>query len=86
MKPWRAVKANTMKTSQKKLCSKAMAPKYYWSLLKTMLNDKKVHCISPIFHDKKFITDFSKKADLFNSFLCKAVLNYRKEQCSSLIN
>ena len=29
MKPWRAVKANTMKTSQKKLCSKAMAPKYY---------------------------------------------------------
>ena len=29
MKHWRAVKANTMKTSQKKLCSKAMAPKYY---------------------------------------------------------
>ena len=24
----------------KKLCSKAIAPKYYWSLLKTMLNDK----------------------------------------------
>ena len=48
-----------------------MAPKYYWSLLKTMLNDKKVPCIPPIFHDNKFVTDFSKTADLFNSFFAK---------------
>ena len=48
-----------------------MAPKYYWSLLKTMLNDKKVPYIPPIFHDNKFVTDFSKKADLFNSFFEK---------------
>ena len=32
-----------------------------------MLNDKKVPCISPIFHDNKFVTDFRKKNDLFNS-------------------
>ena len=62
----------------KKICSKATAPKYYWSLLKTMLNDKKVPCIPPIFHDNKFITDFSKKADLFNSFFAK--------QCSIIEN
>ena len=55
----------------KKLCSKATAPTHYWSLLKTMLNDKKVPCILPIFHDNKFITDFSKKANLFNSFFVK---------------
>ena len=55
-----------------KLCSKAIAPKYYWSLLKTMLNDKKVPCIPPIFHDNKFVTDFSKKADLFNSFFLQS--------------
>ena len=66
MKPWKAVKANTMK-----LCSKSIAPKYYWSLLKTMLNDKKVPCIPPIFHDNKFVTDFSEKGDLFNSFFAK---------------
>ena len=53
----------------KKLCSKAIAPKYYWSLLKTMLNDKKVPCIPRIF--TKFFTDFRKKADLFNSFFAK---------------
>ena len=62
----------------KKLCSKAIALKYYWSLLKTMLNDKKVLCISHIFHDNKFVTDFSKKADLFNSFIVK--------QCSIIEN
>ena len=33
----------------KKLCSKAIALKYYWSLLKTMLNDKKVLCIHLFF-------------------------------------
>ena len=53
----------------KKLCSKVIAPKCYWSLLKTMLNDKNAPCIPPIFHDNKFVTGFSKKADLFNSFL-----------------
>ena len=52
----------------KKLCSKAIAPKYYWSLLKAMLNDKKAPCIHLIFHNNKFVTDFSKKADLFNLF------------------
>ena len=62
----------------KKLCSKAIAPKYYWSLLKTMLNYKKVPCIPPIFHDNKFVTDFSKKAHLFNSFFAK--------QCSIVEN
>ena len=45
----------------KKLCSKAIAPKYCWSLLKTMLNDKKGPCIPSIFCDSKFATDFSKK-------------------------
>ena len=62
----------------KNLCSKVIAPKYYWSLLKTVLNVKKIPCIRPIFHHNKFVTDFSKKADLFNSFLAK--------QCSIIEN
>ena len=43
-----------------------------------MLNDKKVPCILPIFHDNKFITDFSKKANLFNYSFAK--------QCSIIEN
>ena len=62
----------------RKLCSKAIAPKCYWLLLKAMLNDKKVSCIPPIFHDNKSVIDFSKKAHLFNSFFAK--------QCSIIEN
>ena len=43
-----------------------------------MLNDKKAPCIPAIFHDNKFVTDFSKKAVLFNSFFPK--------QCSIIEN
>ena len=43
-----------------------------------MLNDKNVSCITPIIHDNKFVTDFNKKADLFNSFFAK--------QCSIIEN
>ena len=71
-------KSKYYETISKKICSKAIALKYYWSLLKTMLNNKKVPCIPPIIHDNKFITDFSKKADFFNSFFVK--------QCSIIEN
>ena len=43
-----------------------------------MLNSKRNPCIPPIIHDNKFVTDFSKKADLFNSFFAK--------QCSIIEN
>ena len=36
-----------------------------------MLNDKRIPCIPPIIHDNKFVTDFSKKARLFNIFFEK---------------
>ena len=42
-------KNNYYENISKKLCSKAITPKYYWSLLKTMLNDKKVLCIRLFF-------------------------------------
>ena len=51
--------------------------KTYWPILKRFLNDKKIPCILPLFHDK-FITDFKEKAELFNSFFSK--------QCSIMDN
>ena len=41
--------------------------KTYWSILKRLLNDKKIPCIPPLFHDNKFITDFKEKAEFSNS-------------------
>ena len=68
MKPWRAAKASTRKTV-KKSWFKATSLKYYWLLLKAMLNSKKIPYILPIIHDKKFVIDFNKKVDLF-FFVC----------------
>ena len=39
--------------------------KCYWSLLKTLLNGKKIPCIPLLFHDDKFIGDFQEKSDFF---------------------
>ena len=61
IEPWGGVKANTMKLSPKKLCSKDIAPKYYWWLLKTMLNDKKVPCIQTFFTITKLLQILVKK-------------------------
>ena len=52
----------------KKLCDPLTSTKCYWSLLKTILNGKKVPCISLIFHNNKYVTDFKEKSEVFNSF------------------
>ena len=60
-----------------KLVKQKSNPKIYWSVLKRFLNNKKIPCIPSLFHENKLVTDFRKKADIFNSFSVK--------QCS-LIN
>ena len=57
-----------------KLSNNATSSKAYWSILKTFLNDKKIPCIPPVFHNNKFVIDFKEKAELFNTFFA--------EQCS----
>ena len=51
-----ATKVATTKKSQK-LCSKAITPKYYYSLLKILLNE-----MPPIIHGNKFVIYFSQKS------------------------
>ena len=48
-----------------------ISPKAYWSILKTFLNNKKIRCIPPIYHNKNYITDFKEKAKVFNDFFAK---------------
>ena len=61
-----------------RLADPLTSPKTYWSILKTFLNNKKISCIPPLFHENKFITDFKEKAELFNHFFVN--------QCSLLSN
>ena len=60
-----------------KLANRATSSKTYWSILKTFLNNKKIPCIPPLFHENKFITNFKEKAELFNTFFANqcALLN-----------
>ena len=57
-----------------KLESTSINTKCYWSLLKTFLNNKKIPCIPPLYHDDKFVCDFKEKSKIFN--------NYFAQQCS----
>ena len=52
-----------------RLADPLTSPKTYWSILKTFLNNKKIPCIPPLFHENKFITELKEKAELFNQFL-----------------
>ena len=52
--------------------------KTYRSLLKIFLNDKNIPCITLLFHENKFITNFQEKAKLFNYFFAN--------QCTLLDN
>ena len=45
--------------------------KAYWSIFKTFLNNKKVPCIPPIYHNNNYITDFKEKAQILNNFFAK---------------
>ena len=45
--------------------------KTYSLVLKMLLNNENVPCIPPPFQQGKYVTDFKKKAELFNSFFAK---------------
>ena len=52
----------------KKLTNVSKNFKAYWSLLRRLLNNKKILLILPLFHENKFVTNFKEKAELFNSY------------------
>ena len=54
------------------------APKIYRAIFNCLLYNKKILAIPPLFVDGSFISNYSKKANLFNVFLasiCTAIRN-----------
>ena len=51
-----------------KLNSIQKSSKAYWFLLKSFINNKKITIIPPILYNNAFVTDFKKKAELFNYY------------------
>ena len=62
-----AVKALKMKITQR-LGDPNNSSKCYWSLLKILLKEKKIPCVSPLFHGDKYIVDFQGKSEIFIFF------------------
>ena len=61
-----------------KLNNPNTSTKCYWSLIKTLLNGKKVPCVPPTLDNNRYVTDFKEKCQLLNS--------YFSEQCTLLKN
>ena len=54
----------------KKLMSPMTSGKTYWSILKALLSNQIISCIStPLLHQNQNAADSKKKAELFNCFL-----------------
>ena len=61
-----------------KTCNPQTHCKTYWSLLKTLVNGRRVPLISPIETGNKFITNFTEKAKAFNGYFvrqCRVIDN-----------
>ena len=71
----KSCKSKYYENISKKLCSKAITPKYYWSLLKTMLNDKTFFGFRLFFTITTLLQILVKKPISLILF-CKTVLNY----------
>ena len=61
-----------------KLLSKKLNQKYHWSILKILLNGKKIPCAPPIFHNGNFVSNIRQKSELFNTSFA--------QQCSLIKN
>ena len=59
--------------------------KCYWSLLKTLLNEKKISCAPPLFHGDKILLTFKKKVRFSIRFSLNNVLRFQTE-ASRLLN
>ena len=48
-----------------KLNNPNTSTKCCWSLIKTLLNEKKVPCVPPIYDNNRYVTHFKEKCQLF---------------------
>ena len=62
--------------TSEKLNNPNTSTKCCWSLIKTLLNGKKVPCVPPIYNNNRYVTEFK----------CQHFHSYFSEQCSILKN
>ena len=70
----------------KRMMNPLTSTKTYWSILKSFLNNKKIPCIPPLFHQNRYITKGKDKTELFNNFFANqfSLINNSSVLCSLL--
>ena len=76
--PSYSIKLKYYSRISKRMINPLTSTKTYWSILKSFLNNKKIPCIPPLFHQNRYITKCKDKAELFNNFFAN--------QCSLINN
>ena len=61
-------KKNYILKMTKKLANSNTSSNSYWTILNRLLYNKKLHKIPPLLVDGKVVSDFCKKANIFNTF------------------
>ena len=61
-------KKNYILKMTKKLADSNTSSKSYWTILNRLLYNKKLPTIPPLLVDGKMVSDFCKKANIFNNF------------------
>ena len=61
-------KKNYILKMTKKLVDSNTSPKVYWTILNRLLYNEKIPTIPPLLVDGKLVSDFCKKANIFNNF------------------
>ena len=70
-------KKNYILKMTKKLADSNTSSKSYWTILNRLLYNKKLPTIPPLLVDGKMVSDFCKKANIFNNFFCLYTHTYR---------
>ena len=70
----KAAKDNYFSSLGRKLSDPSIGVKAYWTTLNKVINNKKMTNIPPLLENGIFVTNFQKKADIFNDFLSSNAL------------
>ena len=73
----REAKKNYIVKMTKKLTDSNTSPKTYWILLNRLLCNKELPTIPTLLVNSKLVSDFRRKANIFNNFFCLYMRTYR---------
>ena len=76
-------KKNYILKMTKKLADSNTSSKSYWTILNRLLYNKKLPTIPPLLVDGKMVSDFGKKANIFNNFFASICTPIDNASCLS---